>query len=215
MDLQPLENPDLVFSEEETTTLETRVSQHVATLPMGELRLGSYVVRTTLRDQSGVVLDVSDRMFSVDWTGLAAYIQDIDDAIAQLQYIAKGNELRYIREASSRSERLARFHDFWRKRDPSPGTRRNERMEEYYYRIYHANQRYGSLVDGWKTDRGQVVVLFGEPDHVDSHPYNFNVKPYEIWYYYGIGRRFIFVDRSGLGDYQLLVPIWDERTRLR
>jgi GWxTD domain-containing protein len=215
VDAELIESPDVVFSEEESTTLRTRRSQHVATLPMSELRLGRYLVRATVQDERGTVLDVSEKVFSVDWTGLSEYILDIDDAIAQLQYIAKGSELRHIREPESRSERLSRFHEFWRKRDPSPGTRRNERMEEYYYRVFHANQRFGTLVDGWKTDRGQVVVLFGEPDHVDSHPYNFNVEPYEIWYYYGIGRRFVFVDRTGLDDYRLLVPIWDERTRLR
>ncbi len=214
-DEDPKAAAELVFAEEEEKNLGAKRTQHVVTLPMNELRLGRYIVRLAVNDGDGTVLDASEKVFSVDWTGLASYILDIDEAIAQLRYIAKRNEIRHISEPESRSVRLSRFHDFWQKRDPSPGTRRNERMEEYYYRVYHANQRYGSLTDGWETDRGQVVVLFGEPDHIDSHPYNFNVEPYEIWYYYGIGRRFIFVDRSGLGDYRLLVPIWDERTRLR
>lgn len=206
---------EMVFEEAETKFLETRRSQHVVSFPMDEMRLGRYLVRVSVKDEEDNVLDLSERAFSVDWMGLADHISDIDEAIAQLQYIAKRKEIRYIREPESQSERLTRFLEFWRKRDPSPGTRRNERMEEYYFRVSHANRRYGSLIDGWKTDRGQVVVLFGEPDYVESHPYNFNVEPYEVWYYYSIGRRFIFVDRTGLGDYQLLVPIWDERTRIR
>ena len=69
--------------------------------------------------------------------------------------------------------------------------------------------------DGWRTDRGQVLVLFGEPDFVERHPYNFNAKPYQVWYYYRIGKQFIFVDEDGVGNYELLIPIWDERNRIR
>jgi GWxTD domain-containing protein len=209
------ESSEMTFTDSEAKFLESRRSQHIVTIPMDDVRLGRYLVRMSVQDDQGNVLDMSEKEFRVDWMGLAEHISDIDEAIAQLQYIAKRREIRYIREPESKSERLTRFLDFWRKRDPSPGTRRNERMEEYYYRVSHANRRYGSLIDGWKTDRGQVVVLFGEPDFVEGHPYNFNVEPYEVWYYYSIGRRFIFVDRTGLGDYQLLVPIWDERTRIR
>ncbi|MDX1740611.1 MAG: GWxTD domain-containing protein, partial [Rhodothermales bacterium] len=209
------ESSELTFTDAESKFLDSRRSQHIVTIPMEDVRLGRYLIRIAVQDEQGNVIDMSEKEFWVDWMGLAEHISDIDEAIAQLQYIAKRKEIRHIREPESKSERLARFLDFWRKRDPSPGTRRNERMEEYYYRVSHANRRYGSLIDGWKTDRGQVVVLFGEPDFVESHPYNFNVEPYEVWYYYSIGRRFIFVDRTGLGDYQLLVPIWDERTRIR
>jgi hypothetical protein len=88
-------------------------------------------------------------------------------------------------------------------------------MEEYYFRIASANDEYGTLRDGWRTDRGHVRVLFGKPDYVERHPYNYNSKPYQIWYYYRVGRRFIFVDETGMGQYELLVPIWDERTRIR
>jgi hypothetical protein len=88
-------------------------------------------------------------------------------------------------------------------------------MEEFYYRISSANQRFGSGVPGWRTDRGQVLVSFGEPDITERHPYNYNVEPYEVWWYNRIGRKFIFVDKTGFGDYELLVPIWDDATRIR
>jgi hypothetical protein len=40
-------------------------------------------------------------------------------------------------------------------------------------------------------------------------------KPYEVWEYYELNRRYVFVDESGFGDYRLLYPIWDDRNRLR
>ncbi|MFW5973347.1 MAG: GWxTD domain-containing protein, partial [Bacteroidota bacterium] len=59
-----------------------------------------------------------------------------------------------------------------------------------------------------------ATVLFGEPDLVER-PDGQGSRPYEIWYYYRIGRRLVFIDRKGGGDYELMVPIWDERTRIR
>jgi GWxTD domain-containing protein len=161
------------------------------------------------------VLDTAERVVSVNWSGLDEHIRDLEEAIDQLQYIAKRNEIDHIKGGRTPAERLTRFQAFWDKRDPTPNTPRNERMEEYYYRIDYANRRFTSLRDGWRTDRGHVMVLFGEPDNVESHPFDFNVRPYEVWYYYRIGRRFVFIDRSNVGDYELMVPIWDERTRIR
>ncbi len=204
-----------VYVDGDTNYIDAPRSQHIVTIPITDLQLGQYLVRVTVEDSEGNVLDVSDETFTIDWKGLAEHIRDINDAISQLIYIAQPKEIRHLKAGETDAERLSRFIDFWRRRDPTPGTRRNERMEEYYYRISHANERYGTLTDGWKTDRGQAVVLFGEPDYIERHPYNFNVEPYEIWYYYRIGKRFIFVDRTGLGDYEILIPIWDERTRIR
>src|SRR5690606_31039977 len=128
-------------------------------------------------------------------------VSDLESAIAQLRYIAKDGELRAIRNAPTPQEQVRLFREFWDKRDPTPGTRRNERMEEYYYRVAYANRNYGrfSTDNGWNTDRGEVYIRFGEPDFVENHPFNYGTKPYQIWYYNRLGRRFIFVDETGFG----------------
>lgn len=203
------------YTNEVLTELQPGRNQTVVEIVMDDLAVGDYVVRVKVEDEHGRVLDTAEKTFTAQWTGLAEHISDLDEAIDQLQYIAKDRQLRYIKDGATKAERLNRFQEFWEKRDPTPGTERNERMEEYYYRIAYANREYGSLAQGWKTDRGHVVVLFGEPDYVERHPYNFDVKPYEVWFYYRLGRQFIFVDETGFGDYELMVPIWDERTRIR
>ena len=58
--------------------------------------------------------------------------------------------------------------------------------------------------DGWETDRGKIYVKYGQPTTVDRHTNELNVPPYEIWYYSSIDRRFIFEDRSSIGDYTLV-----------
>ena len=81
--------------------------------------------------------------------------------------------------------------------------------------IDYANRMFGNVIPGWKTDRGHVLILHGYPDNVDQQTFSFGTEPWEVWYYYRIGRQFIFVDKTGFGDYELMVPIWDERTRIR
>lgn len=209
------EASEVSYQEIEPHRLQRGRNQFVIEIPTENLRVGEYVARLRVQDEAGNVLDVAEKPIRVQWSGLAEHVRDLNEAIAQLGYIAKSKDLKYIREGATPEERKARFLEFWKRRDPTPGTERNERMEEYYYRIAYANRQYGNFIAGWKTDRGHVMVLFGEPDYVERHPYNFDVKPYEVWYYYGIGRRFIFIDKTGFGDYELLVPIWDERNRIR
>lgn len=206
---------EVSFTRAEMMPVKTGRTQLVVEIPMRDLKAGDYLVRVKVSDESNRVLDAAEKVVQVHWTGLAEHIRNLDDAIKQLQYIAKDKEVRYILDGRSENERLTRFMAFWKRRDPTPATERNEHMEEYYYRIDYANREYGSLVDGWKTDRGNVMIRFGEPDYVERHPFNYDTKPYEVWYYYRIGRRFIFVDKTGLGDYELWVPYWDERTRIR
>ena len=78
-----------------------------------------------------------------------------------------------------------------------------------------ANQNYGHYLEGWRTDMGMIFVRFGSPDNIERHPFEYNVKPYEIWYYYQLNRQFIFVDETGFGDYRLRYPTTDLWGRVR
>ena len=203
----------LVLSE----PLSVSAGRNPATLRLetDRFRVGDYVLSIRLETPDGQLLSERNKPFSVRWMGLEGQISDIDDAISQLRYVAREGEIRAMRNATTPEEKARLFQAFWDRRDPSPGTRRNERMEEYYYRVAYANEQYGRFRDqGWNTDRGEVYIRFGEPDMVERHPFNYGTKPYEIWYYNRHGRRFIFVDDTGLGDYHLLIPVWDDRTRM-
>ncbi|MEM1056538.1 MAG: GWxTD domain-containing protein [Bacteroidota bacterium] len=178
------------------------------------LQVGDYTLTVRLADPEGEVVAQAERPFAVHWMGLNAQIADLDGAIAQLRYVAKDREIDAIRDAATYEDKVRLFREFWSRRDPTPGTDRNEQMEAYYYRVAYANERYGRIQDsGWNTDRGEVFIRFGEPDHVEDRPFSYGTQPYQVWFYYRHGRQFIFVD-EGVGDYQLLVPIWDERTRM-
>ncbi len=54
---------------------------------------------------------------------------------------------------------------FWKRRDPTPSTERNEYKEEHYRRILYAREKFREGIPGWKTDRGRVYILHGPPDN--------------------------------------------------
>ena len=53
---------------------------------------------------------------------------------------------------------------FWNASDPLFLTRYNERLLEHYSRVAYSNLRFGIPgKPGWKTDRGEIVLRYGEP----------------------------------------------------
>ncbi len=209
------ESSNATYATVAPTSLKAGRNPVVVTIPLEGFRVGSYTVRIRLETLSGDTLATREKPVEVLWTGLAQHVRDLDGAIAQLVHIAKPRDIANMRNAPTTAERLRRFRAYWERMDPTPGTVRNERMEEYYLRVAYSNRSYkAGARDGWETDRGLVMIRFGEPTEIERHPFSFDNDPYEVWTYNHIGRRFIFIDQTGFGDYQLLHPIWDDRTRL-
>jgi GWxTD domain-containing protein len=150
---------------------------------------------------------------------------ELDAAKAPLELIAKSGELSpYTKDLSVRGKRRL-LADFWRRRDPTPGTEVNEARQQFYDAIAFANRSYGehgrAAKPGWKTDRGRVFVRNGKPDDVLTRPQAGRSPPYEVWHYTtGKNRYYIFVDQAeGLGNYRLIasndvreqtLPNWQE-----
>ncbi len=133
--------------------------------------------------------------------------EDCDDLFAKSKYIATGEEIdQYKKLDSLNTKREFLFH-FWNRRDSTPDTEDNEFKAEYYKRMEYVDRHYTSMVkDGYRTDRGRVYLIYGEPDQIDRFPSETNMKPYEVWYYNAIegGVMFIFGDVTGFSNYELL-----------
>jgi GWxTD domain-containing protein len=151
--------------------------------------------------------ETRERQFHVRIPGIPVSIRDLDLAIRQLRYIASGAEYNKLRQATG-PERERLFKEFWKRRDPTPGTDENELMDEYYRRVEYSNEKFATNRPGWESDRGRIYILYGEPTDIERHPFEANSRPYEIWYYSSIARRFVFVDYTGFGDYSLATPEW-------
>ncbi len=132
--------------------------------------------------------------------------KEIDKEFDIAKYIA-------TREEKSTYKRLNHdgkkefIRSFWSRRDRTPGTDANEFKEDYLGRVKKANNNYkGGFKEGWKSDRGRILLIYGEPDEVERHPSGMETRPYEIWQYHYLqgGVAFAFVDRRGMGDFELV-----------
>ncbi len=125
------------------------------------------------------------------------------ERVEQMVYIADSKEMKKLKEAAPGS-REAVWKEFWSKKDPIPETSENETSDEYFRRVNYANEHFKSYASGWRTDRGRIYIIYGQPDDVEYHPFEKKSVPYQIWFYYSIGKRFIFADLSMTGDYTLI-----------
>lgn len=181
--------------------------------PPGEYKL-VLQSRAMGKDKAPGPVSSTHKQISIRWKGVPLSISDLDEAIKQLRYLARDSELDSLLEAQTLSDKQKLFMDFWKRRDPTPDTQKNELMEEYYRRVAYANKRFTRYRPGWKTDMGMIYIIFGPPNTVDRHPFEMDSKPYEIWTYYDIRQSILFIDETGFGDYRLQNLDWELQRRL-
>jgi GWxTD domain-containing protein len=149
----------------------------------------------------------TQKELKVEWSPLYQVNINWDRAVDLLRYVASDKELKELRDTKGTEERIKKWRDFWKSKDPTPDTPENELMEEYYKRVKYANEYFGIYdKEGYKTDLGMVYIKFGPPDEVERHPFELSSKAYQIWYYYRIYCEFIFMDVTGYGEYELQYP---------
>jgi len=174
-----------------------------------DLEMGRYIIAFQLENNG--TKTISNTSFTVGWEGLPESIEDFDKAIDQLKYIASKKEIKKIKQDEGH-KKLEAFKEFWKKRDPKPDTKINEKMIEYYRRINFALNSFSSSrkSDGWMTDRGYIYVIMGGPDEIYRQQFDTYGNPYETWYYYMKKRSYTFIDETGFGDFTLVSPIYYE-----
>jgi len=170
---------------------------------------GEYELEIYLRGRRNKKIFEKKDKFTVQWTIQGLVKHDFNSALEQLAIIAQPGEIKKMKKIESLEQRMEAFQQFWKERDTSPGTARNEFQLEFYRRVNFANRHFGSLRrEGWRSDRGRVLIKFGEPDEIDDNPMSLSSPPYQIWHFYKIGkyRKFVFVDENEDGEYRLQFP---------
>jgi GWxTD domain-containing protein len=103
---------------------------------------------------------------------------------------------------------------FWRHRNPTQGTAKNEFKEEHYRRLAYANEHFAYVVPGWNTDRGRIYIVYGPPEEIKTDSGRIigdPAKPPQVWHYhslmkYGKEIDLKFVDGCSCGDHRLDGP---------
>lgn len=133
--------------------------------------------------------------------------EELDDIFEKSKYIATSAEVDKYKKLVNEDGKRQFMNEFWKLRDQVADTPQNEYYLTYMQRVEIANQRFATLSRaGWKTDRGRVYLIYGEPTEIERYPSQVETRPYEIWQYTDIegGVFFVFADLLGFSDYALV-----------
>ncbi len=138
-----------------------------------------------------------------------------------VRWIITDDERKAFTQLSNDEERDQFIEAFWQRRNPDPDSEDNEFKDEHYRRIAYANEHFPAGIQGWRTDRGRIYIVYGPPDEIESHPSGGSYQrpmeegggetstfPFEDWryrYIEGIGQEVIieFVDDCMCGAYEM------------
>jgi GWxTD domain-containing protein len=136
-------------------------------------------------------------------------------------------------EDTAQRERFIQW--FWDRRDPDGRMIGNKYQEDFYDRVAYCNTRYRGFPRGWKSDRGRVRLVLGDPDIVSRQTYSQltgvpgNGPDFEIWSYSNLGNNRAFQASGGeflvyfaetrIGSYEVWdfnwgPGVWDRNIRL-
>ncbi len=195
----------------------------VSTINVTSLLSGKYDFVLVLSDSLGRELTWSQRVIYLH----NPQIQQSQDAIAEergqefsgmtfkeleeefrtAKYIAHPDEIKIFEKLTTVGAIRGFMGKFWTRVETEKQNRTNLTRAIFIERVSLANQRYGGQSkEGWRSDRGRVYLLYGEPDEIQRFPNINDSRPYEIWSYHQLdgGVEFVFVDLTGFNEYTLV-----------
>ena len=199
----------VMLDREEPLDRQGNIGAYSGRFDTSDLPQGVYTLEIEVDDRAVRNRAKTKSEFHISWRFLLPLTtaRNFREITEQLRYIAKNEELdtlKKLRDAPAGEQKVA-LEAFWKRRDPTPGTDRNEHMITYYRRIAYANEHFDDgFRKGWRSDQGRVYIVYGPPDEVERHTWDRSYShPYQVWHYYNISRSFVFVDFDGYGRYQL------------
>ena len=149
----------------QTIKRKNSISFSLHSLNIISLSTGRYFLVLRIKDLNNQTVSQSKKMFIVyhegeslsNITDFDSFFKDLDLVSVELAenvifYLMNDQERKTIKQLDLEGKKKF-FDRFWKDRDPSPGTKTNENLIEYYKRFSEANQRFSSPNrQGWRTD---------------------------------------------------------------
>jgi GWxTD domain-containing protein len=126
---------------------------------------GFYHVKAEANEKEGLTLFTYDEHFPG--------VGNSGEMISCARYIMSREEFESCQDAP---DKKAAIDKFWLGIGGS-NERARELLKRYYGRVKEANKHYTSYTQGWKTDRGMVFIVFGQPANI------YKSRKDEIWVY--------------------------------
>jgi GWxTD domain-containing protein len=165
-----------------------RTSSIMHGINVSSISSGIYELNVEIRDSSTDKKINLSRRFEViqpDYASLASRFSEGEAQIAgnQIKFIASPAEYDFYNnlDLTGKAQFLVKF---WQERDPSPGTIDNEYLKQIQQRYYYANEHFSwAKNEGWKSDRGRILIKYGMPDEIEAHHSEAETLSYEKWFY--------------------------------
>ncbi len=122
-----------------------------------------------------LVMDTSKRE-GLTFFGFSKNFPDIKNVfgmVEPLRYISSNSEYEKLTETEDVKKHI---DEFWLLKCGTED-RAREIIKKYYNRVQDANNLFTSYIEGWKTDRGMVSLIFGSPKTVRK------ARDEEVWFY--------------------------------
>ncbi len=135
--------------------------------------------------------------FSQDWV-----VTNFDEMVGLLRWYPQSPALDSLRKARA-ADRARLWRSFWRSTDPNRGTPQHEGLDAYFRRVTAANLRFRDEgIQGWRTDRGEVLIRLGEPDEIFDQSAQSQGRIIR-WTYTQYQLSLYFQDETGFGRFRL------------
>ena len=155
-----------VLEQSEGDGAEGRWLEATSAMDVGDLPAGGYDLQLAAWQEGDAQPLQRKARFGIAWE-VGSWMRDASQAQDLVHFLLSApDEDKFLALNPGEQERV--LADLWARRDPTPGTPRNEFREDFLKRIATANARYtrASIGPGMYSDMGRVYIRYGEPSEV-------------------------------------------------
>jgi GWxTD domain-containing protein len=161
------------FSTDSQSKSTTFTPKHTAQLTFDSSKTLTYIIKEQglYHLQASESNNVGPTLFS--FQEYFPKVRTPEHMIGPMRYISTKREYAALTEATNKKIAVDKH---WINLAGS-NERARTLIREYYMRVENANNYFTSYLEGWKTDRGIIYIIYGSPNVVYKH------KGYENWIY--------------------------------
>ncbi|MGH7445674.1 MAG: GWxTD domain-containing protein [Longimicrobiales bacterium] len=139
--------------------------------------------------------------------------EQLDSLFGPMRLIAAQNEQQTFDALTSAEAKRRFIARFWEQRAVAAGMTYEEILQDWQARVDFVNRQFlpvragEDIRAGWQTDRGRIYLKYGPPNerYTSGQTDDISIKACEAWQYSGgRGDRYVFWDRAGFGDFELV-----------
>jgi GWxTD domain-containing protein len=180
-----------IFTKDTLLTIVNDQSKALIQLPSIEWEEGKYSLSVVYKAGND---SIQQKMpITIIWFDQPLSLHRFDYAVRPLELILSEDEYKLL-TSGKKDKRIDAFKQYWKTKDPSPGTAFNEVLIEFYNRVDSVDQKWSRKGDhqyGWRTDPGKIYILYGKPDEIEDSSLD-PTDPHMKWIYYMNDRQMIF-----------------------